>query len=195
MKPILASRLKFSRLTAVQLRQRGLYVVSDRHAASDPLLQLGAHLSLGGTVRIFDCGNRADMYLIARTLRPLTADPIPAMRNIRLSRAFTCYQVETLLSRCDALEQVPVLVLDFLSTFMDESVSDDEVQRLFHDSVAHLRRLSGRNIVMVGVKPLADVISKRVDLLTELMRLSDDFVRLNEPEALIAETADQLSLL
>lgn len=195
MKPSLASRLKLSKLTIAQRQQRGLYVVSDRHAASDPLLQLGAHLSLSGIVRVLDCGNRADMYLIARTLRPLTADPVSAMRNIRLSRAFTCYQVETLLSRCDALEQVPVLVLDFLSTFTDESVSDDEVQRLFHDSVAHLRRLSGRNIVMVGVKPLTDVISKRVDLLTELMRLCDDFVRLNEPETLTAEAAEQLSLL
>ena len=194
MKPIPASRLELSKLPVVQQRQRGLYVVSDRHAASDPLLQLGAHLSLSGIVRILDCGNRADMYLIARTLRPLTADPIPAMQNIRLSRAFTCYQVETLLSCCDALEQVPVLVLDFLSTFMDESVSDDEVQRLFHDSIAHLRRLSGRNIVMVGVRPLTDVISKRVDLLTELTRRSDDFVWLNEPETLTAEAADQLSL-
>lgn len=195
MKTILASQSNLLELASAQQPQSGLFTVCDSHAASDPLLQLCAHLSLHRTVRVLDCGNRADMYAVARTLRPLTGDPISTMRNVHLSRAFTCYQTETLLSSCHDLERTPILVLDLLSTFLDESVSDSEVRRLFRDSVAHLQRLSGRNIVIVGVKPPDDNIDKRNVLLTELTQLSDDFIWLNDPALMIAEPAEQLSLL
>ncbi len=96
------------------------------------MLDLAARLSLRGPVYLLDCGNRSDMYRVARTLRSLTDDPVAVLRNIRLSRAFTCYQVVALLEKINSGVPVPVLVLDLLSTFMAESVQVNERQYAFN---------------------------------------------------------------
>ncbi len=93
------------------------------------MLDLAARLALHGPLYVLDCGNRSDMYRVARTLRFLTHDPVAMLRNIRLSRAFTCYQVVALLEKLSPDAGVPVLILDLQSTFMDENVQMEECKR------------------------------------------------------------------
>jgi len=81
---------------------RGLLVVFGEHGGAARMLDLTARLSLRGPLYLLDCGNRSNMYRVARTLRTLTDDPVAVMRNIRLSRAFTCYQVVALLEKVAA---------------------------------------------------------------------------------------------
>ncbi len=81
-----------------------------------------------------------------------TAELPAVLERIRLSRAFTCYQLVALLKGTPA-EPVPTLVLDLLSTFYDENVSTEESLRLLQECVAHLRRLNRLAPVAVSIRP------------------------------------------
>ncbi len=108
------------------------------------------------------------MYRVASTLRFLTNDPVAMLKNIRLSRAFTCYQVVALLEKVTPGSDLPVLVLDLLSTFMDESVRAREAELLFENALMHLRRISSTAPVVVSARPLLSVSADRVKLLHAL---------------------------
>ena len=145
-----------------------LVVVFGVHAGTGPMLDLAARLSLLGKLYILDCGNRSNMYHVAKTLRSLTDDPAAMLKNIQLSRAFTCYQVLSLLEKLEPCAGTPVLVLDLLSTFMDESVRAEESALLFEKSLELLEYASRVTPVVVSVKPLLSISSPRMALLTQL---------------------------
>ncbi len=145
-----------------------LIVVFGVHAGAEKLLDLTARLALSGKVFLLDCGNRSNMYRVARSLRPLTRDPVTALKNIRLSRAFTCYQVFALLGKVQLTAGVPVLIMDFLSTFLDESVQIDESVFLFKKTLERVRYLSRFAPVVVSAKPLLSISAERAGLLALL---------------------------
>lgn len=132
------------------------------------MLDLAARLSLRGQLYILDCGNRSDMYRVAKTLRTLTSDPAAKLKNIRLSRAFTCYQVVALLEKLAAEAEVPVLILDLLSTFMDESVHTAESKMLFETAMSRILQVSLSAPVVVSARPLMSISSLRFGLLEQL---------------------------
>lgn len=152
-----------------------LMVVYGRHAGASRLLDLAARLALHGQVYLLDCGNRSNMYHVARALRPLTRDPAAALKNIRLSRAFTCYQVLALLGKVQLFTGIPVLVLDFLSTFLDESVQAEECAFLFEKTLIRVLRVSQFAPVVVSVKPLLSISAERAGLLTQLKERAAHF--------------------
>jgi len=159
---------------------RGLLVIFGEHSGAARMLDLTAGLSLRGPLYLLDCGNRSNMYRVARTLRTLTDDPVAVMRNIRLSRAFTCYQVVTLLQETPA-RPLPTLVLDILSTFLDENVTLEESQRLLKVSIEQLTRLSLAAPVVVSVKPLLALSADRLPLLDMLSEAASRTIVLEEP--------------
>jgi hypothetical protein len=145
-----------------------LIVVFGAHAGAEKLLDLTAHLALHGQVFLLDCGNRSNMYRVARSLRPLTRDPAVALKNIRLSRAFTCYQVYALLGKVQLTAGIPVLILDFLSTFLDESVHADESAFLFAKTLERVAYLARFAPIVVSAKPLLSISAERAGLLGQL---------------------------
>jgi hypothetical protein len=147
---------------------RGLLVIFGEHSGAARMLDLTARLSLRGPMYLLDCGNRSNMYRVARTLRALTDDPVAVMRNIRLSRAFTCYQVVALLEKVADRPSAPVLVLDLLSTFMDESVQLRESSLLFDSALQYLLMLGQSAPVVVSAKPLLSLSAPRLGLLARL---------------------------
>ncbi len=170
-----------------------LMVVYGRHAGAGRLLDLAARLALHGQVYLLDCGNRSNMYHVARALRPLTRDPAAALKNIRLSRAFTCYQVFSLLGKVQLCAGVPVLILDFLSTFLDESVQAEECAFLFEKTLKRVLRVSQFAPVVVSVKPLLSISAERVGLLTQLKERSAHFwEEVPEMAASIVQLQDSL---
>lgn len=152
-----------------------LMVVYGVHAGAGRLLDLAARLALHGQVYLLDCGNRSNMYHVARALRPLTRDPAAALKNICLSRAFTCYQVLALLGKVQLFTGIPVLVLDFLSTFLDESVQAGECAFLFEKTLKRVLRVSQFAPVVVSVKPLLSISAERAGLLAQLKERAAHF--------------------
>jgi len=76
-----------------------------------------------------------------------------ALAHITLARAFTCYQMLTLLSETPAIPHQPTLALDLLATFYDESVPAAEALRLLERCLADLRRLSAQAPMVVSARP------------------------------------------
>ncbi len=133
------------------------------HAASALMLELTARLARVGPVRIVDGGDRFRAHAVARALRrhPPPADPglYAALERIQLARAFTCYQLVTLLEEQAGAGSprpagiLPTLALDLLSTFYDENVPLGESRRLLDLCLACLQSLSAGGPLAVSVRP------------------------------------------
>ena len=169
----------------------GLLVVIGQHALTEKMLELVAALALKQRATILDCGNRSNMYAVAKTIRPYTSDPVQVMRNIRLSRAFTCYQVVAILQAVAANPpQEPLVVLDLLATFLDEDVELKDAQRLMDHSLSFLTQLSASAPVVISVQPIPLIAHQRATLL-ELIKNNVD-VCWEEP--LTLQTAQQTQM-
>lgn len=102
-----------------------------------PLLSNLYRLAERGPLTVLDGGNRFNAYLVARGAR----GQAELLERITVSRAFTCYQMLTLLETIPCLPR-PILTLDLLNTFYDESVRVYERRRLLEGCIFHLDRLS-----------------------------------------------------
>jgi hypothetical protein len=150
--------------TLPELLPGRLSILLAPHAAQDIMLDFTARLARGGPLRVLDGGNRFNAYRVARLLRrlehgaagnPLRA-PAPslsqALGRIHVARAFTCYQMLVMLEQTPPLP-LPILVLDLLQTFYDESVMLAERKRLLEACVKRLHALSLRAVVVVSIRP------------------------------------------
>jgi hypothetical protein len=116
------------------------------------LLKLTAVLALQSPVRVLDCGNRFDVYQIARLIRRETPQVMAMLDRIAVARAFTCYQVVTLLAET-AVTPEPKIIIDLLSTFYDENVSVPEGQRLLKMVLGRLQALRGPAPIVISLYP------------------------------------------
>jgi hypothetical protein len=121
------------------------------------LRTLAGPLLLGETVVAVDGGNRFDPYEIGKAARALGGDGREALSRIRVSRAFTCHQMEALLSRrlpeaLSGSDARLALIIGLPETFSDADVPYAEACRVFRNCLSALRRvaLSGTRIVLVG---------------------------------------------
>ena len=134
----------------------------------------------GQPVRIFDGGNRFDGYYVARLARQLAgslpprrpADPHELLGRIRLSRAFTCFQLAELIETAPASPE-PLFVLELLATFYDESVPLADSERLLTSTIAHLKRLAAMGPVIVGAREPQSLVKDRWALLDRLQAAAD----------------------
>jgi hypothetical protein len=151
----------------LQLSPRQLHLVIAPHRAQRQMMTiLTARLALSGQVRLLDAGNCFDGYGLARQLRQQTSYWRQALERVSVARAFTCYQVETLLT--ESLSDLsPVLVLNLLDTFYDENVKLAERLRLLDISLAELRRLCRLASVAVSTsQPKPGQAGELLELLT-----------------------------
>jgi hypothetical protein len=140
----------------------------------------GASVSLPG-VRVLDGGNRFNAYIVARAARGRP----DILNNITISRAFTCYQVCSLLETTPAIP-VPFVVLDLLNTFYDESVQVGERKRLLQTCIVHLERLVGAAGGIVSVHPPKVASQAAVELL-EMVKAATADTYFIQPVASAAE--------
>jgi len=135
-----------------------LLLVIAPQAGGALMLDLIARLACRGPLRLLDGGNRFDVYrcnlAIARALGGQTAEVPAILDNVRLARAFTCYQMAALLRQTPPAPR-PVLVLDMLSTFYDESVPAAESRRLLGECIRDLQRLNRLAPVAISACPKA----------------------------------------
>ena len=121
------------------------------------LRTLAGPLLRGETVVAVDGGNRFDPYEIGKAARALGGDGKEALSRIHVSRAFTCHQIEALLSQRlpGALSQFDAklaLIMGLPETFSDADVPYTEACRVFRNCLSALRRvaLSGTRVILVG---------------------------------------------
>jgi hypothetical protein len=109
-----------------------------------------ARLAMPDQVRVLDFGNSFNFHVVSRSLRRYTVDLNTHLERIQIARAFTCYQVLSLLAQTPSGTS-PTICLEFLSTFYDENVAYAERRQLLDQSVSHLQRLSQTAPVAVSV--------------------------------------------
>ncbi len=163
------------------------------HALSDRMLQLISALALRQTVTVLDCGNRSNMYAVAKLIRPYTTDPVSVMNNIRLSRAFTCYQVLAMIqATAKNPPREPLVLLDLLATFLDEDVELKDSQRLLNHSLDILEDMSHFAPVVISTRPIPAIAENR-SILLERLKTSVD-ICWEEPLPLPSSQELQLAL-
>ena len=140
------------------------------HAERKAMLELTAALALRGPVRVLDGGNRFDPYIVSRAIRRQTHRLDEALSRIWVARAFTCYQVITLLQEAPSTS-APTLVFDLLATFYDEAVTYAESTRLLRLAIKELHRFRRHAPVVVGVRPPPD--GQRLGLVRFLQNAAD----------------------
>ncbi len=101
-------------------------------------------------VVIVDGNNSFNLYLYTRMAQYFARRPEEFLQRIKISRAFTCHQMISLIERVEkAAEkyQTPlVLALDPLATFYDENVPLYEANKLFKQLERTLRDLAHRGL-------------------------------------------------
>jgi len=153
--------------------------------AHTPTRSLLAALSLfaaqGQSLRVFDGGNSFDGYFVARQARRFSTHPHAVLERIRLSRAFTCFQLAELIETSPANSE-PLFVLNLLSTFYDESVPLRDSERLLATTISHLKRLAAVGPVIVGAREPRPLVQERWVLLDRLQAAADATWLLRTPE-------------
>lgn len=116
------------------------------------IFSLAADLAVQGPLRVVDGGNLFNVLNLNRNIRRKSPNVDKVLNRIFISRAFTCFQIESMLHDLPAPPN-PVLLVDLLNTFYDESVNDQTSRRLLGNCVAHLKRLSASAPVLVSIFP------------------------------------------
>ncbi|MEK6779374.1 MAG: hypothetical protein AABY80_06850 [Candidatus Deferrimicrobiota bacterium] len=162
------------------------------------LRALARPLLHGETVVAVDGGNRFDPYEIGKAARALGGNGKEALSRIRVSRAFTCHQMEALLVRKlpSALARYDArlaLVFGLPETFTDADVPYAEACRLFRSCLFALRRIArkGTRVVLVGKAELprgagylspTPAAENRAGFLRHLVRTADPALLLYRDE-------------
>lgn len=129
-----------------------------------------AELGLRGAVTILDGGNRYQPYQVAMLLRRKTVDISRVANRIFSRRAFTCYEMNTLLGSTPSLNQ-PYVILDLLNTFYDDHVSASEAARLLASCLKQIQCLQLSGPVVITLAP--PLVNERAFLLEQVCHKAD----------------------
>ncbi len=153
-------------------------------------------LAAGVPMTLIDGTNRFDVYYIAEFARRLADRQPPALRrspeeflrNLYISRAFTCFQMEAVLTdRLPAFlreQRSPVVVIfGLLDTFYDEQAPFHEVRAGLQRIIATLRALKERNVaLLLASLDLRPASGERKMLLPTLAAAMDRVYRVESME-------------
>jgi hypothetical protein len=153
------------------------------------LLAAGRALLNGVPVTLVDGSNRFDLYGLAEFARRAvgrTGVPEQVLHNIFISRAFTCYQMEAVLT-----ERLPafvrekhspvVLIFGLLDTFYDEQAPLFEVRNALERILLTLRALRDEGIaLLLASTDIQPASSSRTALFPRLAQAMDRVYRLTE---------------
>lgn len=163
-----------------------LIVLYAPHAARDESVQLAAELALRGAVTVLDGGNRFLPYRVAHLLRRKTVNVTAASNQLFVRRAFTCYEMNSLLADTPALHQ-PCLILDLLNTFYDDHVPVHEADRLLKSCLGQIHRLGLSAPVVVTLAP--PLVEERAFLIEQVCEKAEQVFTLEVPAPQVAQLA------
>ena len=159
--------VKYNMFPLARMEQNQILLVIANHAAREQMLEWIAMQACQGRVRVVDGSNQFNVYQVAKTIRRQTARLTDALKNIQISRSFSCYQMTAMLEKILArpgepgmpeagmpAENIPVFVLDLLFSYYDEDIKLPESQRLLKKSIRALEQLSRRAPVVISSRPM-----------------------------------------
>lgn len=115
--------------------------------------QLGG---LGSSVVFVDGGNTFRLYQIARLAQLHKLNPKEVLNNIYISRAFTAYQITSLVmdklsTAVKNYDAKLIVISDIAGFFLGSDVQEDEARNLFSQVTARLSRFALENQVVLIV--------------------------------------------
>ena len=136
--------------------------------------QLPAQLGgLGSNVVFIDGGNTFRLYKIARLAQLHNLNPRQALEHIFISRAFTAYQLTSLI--LDKLEETVqkynaklVVISDIAGSFLDADIPNDEAQRFYSQVINYLSSFAKKHQIILIATYLPDSENTRSSLLQEI---------------------------
>lgn len=150
---------------------------------------LAPPLLAGETILFLDAANSFNPYWLTAVARCLgrTHRAGEFLRQVRISRAFTCYQLAALIERTAgglASGQARwVFLTGFPDIFDDDDVPRAEAERVLEQSLLRLERLARRAAVWVFSDPAAGSEARRMRLRAPLLRRAARVYRVEETEA------------
>jgi len=133
----------------------------------------------GVGVIVLDGANRFDPYIASSFARKALIPPERILKRIRIARAFTCYQMATLMgerlsSFLKEEEEKPwVIILGPITTFLDEDVPEREVQPLFNRCLKKVEEMAMEGIPFLLFQSSGFSDSKRTYLTKRLFQFSN----------------------
>ncbi len=135
-------------------------------------------------VIVLDGANRFNPYLASSFARRVSISPEELLKRIQIARAFTCYQMATLmgerlpafLRRARGVEQTGkplVILLGPLTTFLDGDVPDREALLLFERALKKLEPLGEAGVSFLLFQPSLSPSLRRASLMKRLFHFSD----------------------
>jgi hypothetical protein len=118
--------------------------------------QLGG---LGSNVIFIDGGNTFRLYQVARLAKLYQLDPKQTLECIYISRAFTAYQMTTLILEKlkETVKQYDaklVIISDIAAFFLDKDVPEEEARKIFSQVTAYLSNFAKENqLVLIATYP------------------------------------------
>lgn len=163
-----------------------LIVLCGADSARAESMLLIAELGLRGPVTILDGGNRYQPRRVALLLGRKTADIRTAANRLFGRRAFTCYEMNTLLGTTPSLSN-PCVILDLLNTFYDDHVPIQEAERLLKSCLEQIQRLRlSAPVVVTLAQPL---VGERAFLVERVCEKADEVFVLDAPLPQVAQLA------
>jgi hypothetical protein len=112
---------------------------------------------------VLDGANRFDPYMVSSFAKKVSLLPENLLKKIRIARAFTCYQMATLVEErlvalVGAIHESPlhkpwVILLGPITTFLDEDVPDREVRPLFERALRKVEGMAMEGITFFFFQP------------------------------------------
>jgi hypothetical protein len=126
----------------------------------------------GIDVIVLDGANGFDPYMVSSFARKALVPPERLLKRIRIARAFTCFQMATLVGRLAFLlhqegeirleslsspfRKPSVILLGPMTTFLDEDVPEREVRPLFERSLKEMEIMAGEGVPLFLLQSFAN---------------------------------------
>jgi len=136
--------------------------------------QLPAQLGgLGSNVVFIDGGNTFRLYKIARLAQLHHLNPRQALERIFISRAFTAYQLTSLI--LDKLEETVqkynaklVVISDIAGFFLDDDIPNEEAQKVYSQIINYLSSFAKKHEIILIATYLPNSENTRSSLFQEI---------------------------
>ena len=156
----------------------GLYAAGERVLAGEPIVYLdGAHTF--------------DPFFIGRMARAHRRQPRGLLSMIHVARAFTCHQLERLVSDClmsalDRYQSHIAFLSGLFDTFYDQGVPEQEAMRLFGRMMEASQKLAQQGFTLLFLCPQTSILTRTSRrCLDQLRGQADRAIRVEEDQGLV----------
>ena len=151
-------------------------------------------------VLYLDGANQISPLLIARFARERAREPSTFNSLIRVSRAFTCFQLTELIQRVPKFLRTfsanVVIVTAIPDLFFDEDVRDREARASFEHALEGLQKVTPYAIAVAVFSDATSFETKRRDFFQRLKQQADEVVKVEaRPESELSFTCEKAAPL